>query len=77
MAFSLMLKDQQSTFESFTENLETVRYRNGSLDGYPSRLHYFTEWIRNNEKKGLVKDIAAELGGVALEKTHQLYGHPS
>ena len=74
MAFSLMLKDQQSTFDSFTGNLETVRYRNGSLNGYPSRLHYFTEWIRNHEKKGLVKDITAELGGVELEKSINFMG---
>jgi hypothetical protein len=77
MAFSLMLKRQQTNFESFTKNLETVRYRNGDLKGYPSRLHYFTEWIRNNEKKGLVKDITAELGGVALEKPINFMGtHP-
>src|SRR6056297_779504 len=74
LAFSLMLQNQQTTFESFTENLETVRYRNGKLDGYPSRLHYFTEWIRNNEKKGLVKDITAELGGVELEKPINFMG---
>ncbi|MDF0706764.1 N-acetylmuramoyl-L-alanine amidase-like domain-containing protein [Flagellimonas okinawensis] len=74
MAFSLMLQNQQKDFEEFTENLETVRYRNGDLDGYPSRLHYFTEWIRNNEKKGLVKDITAELGGVELEKPINFMG---
>ena len=74
LAFSLMLKNQQQDFENFTENLETVRYRNGNLEGYPSRLHYFTEWIRNNEKKGLVKDITAELGGVELEKAINFMG---
>ena len=42
--------------------------------GYPSRLHYFTEWIRNNEKKGLVKDITRELGGVELEKPINFMG---
>ncbi|NVN16940.1 DUF1460 domain-containing protein [Muricauda sp. HICW] len=74
LAFSLMLKEQQRNFEDFTENLETVRYRNGDLNGYPSRLHYFTEWIRNNEKKGLVKDITADLGGVELEKPINFMG---
>jgi len=74
LAFSLMLQNQQKDFENFTENLETVRYRNGDLNGYPSRLHYFTEWIRNNEKKGLVKDITAELGGVELEKPINFMG---
>lgn len=74
LAFSLMLQNQQKDFEDFAENLETVRYRNGNLEGYPSRLHYFTEWIRNNEKKGLVKDITAELGGVELEKAINFMG---
>jgi len=74
LAFSLMLKNQQKDFENFTDNLETVRYRNGNLEGYPSRLHYFTEWIRNNEKKGLVKDITRELGGVELEKPINFMG---
>ncbi|MBO0342206.1 MAG: N-acetylmuramoyl-L-alanine amidase-like domain-containing protein [Allomuricauda sp.] len=74
MAFSLMLEKQQKDFENFTSNLETVRYRNGNLDGYPSRLHYFTEWIRNNEKKGLLKDITAELGGIELEKPINFMG---
>ncbi|MEC3964089.1 N-acetylmuramoyl-L-alanine amidase-like domain-containing protein [Flagellimonas halotolerans] len=74
LALSLMLQNQQKDFESFTQNLETVRYRNGKLDGYPSRLHYFTEWIRNNEKKGLVKDITAELDGVELEKPINFMG---
>lgn len=74
LTFSLMLKEQQKNFENFTENLETVRYRNGDLNGYPSRLHYFTEWIRNNEKKGLVKDITADLGGVELEKPINFMG---
>jgi len=74
MAFSMILQNQQKDFENFTENLETVRYRNGDLNGYPSRLHYFTEWIRNNEKKGLVKNITAELGGVGLEKPINFMG---
>lgn len=74
IAFGLMLKKQQKDFEHFTENLETVRYRNGDLDGYPSRLHYFTEWIRDNEKKGLVQDITAELGGVETDKPINFMG---
>ena len=74
MVFTSLLKKQQNDFEDFTEELETVRYRNGEMNGYPSRLHYFTGWIRNNEKKGLVKDITADLGGVELEKPINFMG---
>lgn len=74
LAFGLTLKQDEATFEDFTNNLKTIRYRNGKLDGYPSRLHYFTEWIRNNEKKGLVKDITSELGGTELNKPINFMG---
>ena len=44
--------------------LTRIRYRSGRVDGYPSRLHYFTDWILRNESKGLVRELTAELGGV-------------
>ncbi|WP_281541947.1 N-acetylmuramoyl-L-alanine amidase-like domain-containing protein [Maribacter aestuarii] len=68
LAFSLMLKNEQTEFEDFTKALEKIRYKNGVLDGYASRLHYFSEWIRNNESKGLLKDITAEIGGKEIRK---------
>ncbi|HET8736100.1 MAG TPA: N-acetylmuramoyl-L-alanine amidase-like domain-containing protein [Pricia sp.] len=68
LAFSLMLENGQSSFDDFTKTLETIRYKNGVLDGYASRLHYFSEWIANNEKKGLLKDITAEIGGMEITK---------
>lgn len=74
MAFGLLHKNRQNNFEAFTENLETIRYRNGKLNGYPSRLHYFTDWIRNNEGKGLVRDITSELGGSELAKPIDFMG---
>lgn len=74
LAFSLLLQKDEQQFENFAKNLETIRYRNGKLDGYPSRLHYFTEWIRNNEQKGLVKDITNELGGKEHKKAINFMG---
>ena len=49
------------TFDKFTEELIRVRYRNGIIAGYPSRLHYFSDWIYNNKKKLIVKDVGEEL----------------
>lgn len=68
LAFSMLLKQQEETFDAFTNNLEIIRYNNGVLNGYASRLHYFSEWIRNNETKGLLKDITAEIGGKEIKK---------
>ena len=68
LAFSHLLRDGQSDFDSFTKNLETIRYKNGVLNGYASRLHYFSEWIANNQSKGLLKDMTAEIGGTEINK---------
>ena len=44
--------------------LQDIRYRNGTLDRYPSRLHYFSEWISDNQGMGIVRSLSRELGGV-------------
>ncbi|MFN3196297.1 MAG: N-acetylmuramoyl-L-alanine amidase-like domain-containing protein [Chlorobiota bacterium] len=48
------------------DEVEYTRYRDGTMDGYESRLHYTSEWIIDNVKKGIVKDITKELGGEEL-----------
>lgn len=50
---------------AYARLLTELRYRNGAIDGYPSRLHYFSDWIADNDRRGLVTDLTAELGGVA------------
>jgi len=74
LAFSLLLRDEKSDFDSFVEQLETIRYKDGKLDGYGSRLHYFTEWIRNNEQKGLLIDLTTQVGGVEIKKDINFMG---
>jgi hypothetical protein len=50
--------------ECFLRGLEALRYRQGVVDGYASRLHYFEDWLGDNAQRGLVKVISADLGGV-------------
>lgn len=59
----------ESTFDDFCRNLRQLRYRNGEIDGYADRLHYTTDWLYENERKGLVKDITKEIGGELLDNT--------
>lgn len=74
LAFSLLLKKNKGSFNDFASELKTIRYRDGFLNGYSSRLHYFTDWIRNNNEKGLVKDITSDLGGITVEKSINFMG---
>src|SRR5690606_2309854 len=74
LAFGLLLREGKSDFDRFAHQLLRVRYRDGKLQGYPSRLHYFSDWIRNNAQKGLVVDITPELGGIAVQKPLDFMG---
>ena len=52
------------TWERFGREMERMRYRNGERQDYTSRLHYFSEWISDGARRGLLRDLGAELGGV-------------
>jgi hypothetical protein len=56
------------TWSRFGAEIERMRYRGGARRGYASRLHYFSEWIRDGERRGLVRSLGQELGGVADER---------
>ena len=58
-------------FSDYTAALRAVRYRKGRIDGYPSRLHYFTDWIYENTRRGILQDITGDLGGRRFRK--QIY----
>ncbi|RPI15962.1 MAG: DUF1460 domain-containing protein [Ignavibacteriae bacterium] len=68
LAFSRCLKKGKTTIDDYKAELINIRYRDGVIDGYGSRLHYFCDWIYNNQEKGIVKDITAEIGGNTYEK---------
>lgn len=41
----------------FANKLQKIRYRNGNIDGYTSRLHYIADWIDNGVRNGFLQDI--------------------
>jgi len=49
---------------TFAREVERMRYRSGERGSYSTRLHYFSEWITDGAKRGLVRDLGQELGGV-------------
>ena len=53
----------QSNQECYVTDLEASRYRGGRLDGYASRLHYFPDWLLDNENRGRVRITTGALGG--------------
>ena len=63
LADSEILESDLRIRELYRRLLQEIRYRGGRVEGYPSRLHYFSDWIRDNEARGLVRELTRELGG--------------
>jgi len=63
LVFSRLIKNGKTTFEDYQSELSYIRYRNGIINRYPSRLHYFSDWIYDNVEKEIVEDITKEIGG--------------
>ncbi|MEZ0607510.1 N-acetylmuramoyl-L-alanine amidase-like domain-containing protein [Fibrella sp. WM1] len=53
---------------TFKKYLTKLRYRHGRIDGYVSRLHYLSDWLRDNERKGIVQEVTRDIGGIQVQK---------
>lgn len=56
MALTLCANNGKTSFDDFCKYLRLIRYQKGNVS-YPTRLHYFTEWIEDNTQLGFVKEI--------------------
>ena len=56
-ALTLCVKQEKRQWTDYLQTLRILRYRQGVLNGYPSRLHYFTDWILDKQQMGLVEEI--------------------
>ncbi len=58
-----LAKSGRLSFEDYEKDLEFLRYRDGKMTDYPSRLHYFSDWIYHSTQKGILTDITKDIGG--------------
>ena len=56
-ALKLCVQAGKHSFADYLDALRLLRYRQGRMAGYPSRLHYFTDWIRDKSDMQLVTDV--------------------
>ncbi|MGD1807237.1 DUF1460 domain-containing protein [Dapis sp. BLCC M126] len=66
MARGIAMEDY--SYLTFINHIRNQRYWKGQIDGYCSRLHYFSEWIADNQRRGNVRDIGVKLGGERVNK---------
>ncbi|MDE7412797.1 MAG: DUF1460 domain-containing protein [Muribaculaceae bacterium] len=52
-----------STWHDVARNLENLRYRDGVRKDFSSRLHYTTDWIADNIKRGNLREVTTSIPG--------------
>lgn len=80
LALAFLPKYTSSSEDAFKKNLQKIRYRDGIIEDFTSRLHYSSDWLYEMQQNLLLKDITADLGGIKHTKEinfmsghHELY----
>lgn len=76
LALARTIKSKNQSFEQFAKEIEKIRYRDGKRDEYPSRLHYFSDWIYNNKENDLVTTPADSFGNPFPNKVSFMSNNP-
>lgn len=59
LAFSFTVAERRLGWQDFLYNLKRMRYRNGMVAGYSSRLHYNCDWAMDNIHRGNLIDATS------------------
>ena len=65
IAMTYTVGEGRTSWRDYINNLEKIRYRNGELNGYSSRLHYISDWIVNNSYRGNFKEVTSNFKNVS------------
>lgn len=78
LALSIITSENNLSFESFCNALKSIRYRDSKVDDYSSRIHYTSDWIFENQRNGILKNISQDLSGVLETKEiNFMSSHPN
>jgi len=77
LALARTVKAGKTDFQSFVSELVRIRYRDGIRNQYPSRLHYFVEWISNNQDKRIIDGTPNQNGVKSNKVINYMSTHPA
>lgn len=60
MALAITTGEDTTTYKDFEKNLKSLRYRDGLIDGYASRLHYTSDWVADNSSRGNFTEVTSD-----------------
>lgn len=77
IAMTLAAKSTNADVEDFVKALTNLRYRDGRVNGYASRLHYISDWICNAAGGQLVEVTSSLPGsGEVVKSLNFMSSHP-
>ena len=78
LALTMTQRQGKSNFTDYCNNLMYIRYWDGMMNGYLSRLHYFSWWMHNNIDKGIVELVNDKkyFTSVINVQNHYMSQHP-
>lgn len=62
LALALTVESRRTSWRDYINTLEQLRYRNGRVNGYASRLHYISDWIVDNSHRGNLTEVTERIG---------------
>lgn len=65
LALSLLPEYNEKFIDSFVANIVKLRYRNGEIIDYTSRLHYSSDWLFEMQNQQILTDLTLFAGGVS------------
>jgi len=68
LVFARNIKYGRTKFSDFESELENIRYRNGKLGDYTSRLHYFSDWLFEMNNRNIIDLVTEKIGGKKYDK---------
>ncbi|MFV0289933.1 MAG: N-acetylmuramoyl-L-alanine amidase-like domain-containing protein [Mangrovibacterium sp.] len=63
------------SYTQFSAKLQAIRYRQGKIIDYTSRLHYFSDWIYENIQNGTITCIDSSFQETYLKKINFMSSH--
>lgn len=77
LGFARMLAHGGQSPEDLVKEVALTRYRGGRVDGYLSRLHYTSDWMLDNAKKGVVELPRLSGAERLTNPIHFMSSHPN
>jgi hypothetical protein len=73
LAMARAVKSGNRSYDDYKRFTRQLRYRDGEI-GYCNRMHYYTEFIKQAEERGVLRNVTQDLGGKRLNTTYAFMG---